>query len=811
MNLNYISLCSSRAVLKLLSIFFGLLVPVCLSAQETGSIKGFLVDYGDNQTVPFANVSIEESESGALVTGCTSDIAGAFIMPSVSAGTYVLRISYLGYQPFSQANVVVVPGEVTDLGTISLVPHLTEIEEVNVVAERPMIEQGVGKTTLNISDNMGAAGESALTLLEFLPSASTDEENNVLLRGSAATIMIDGVETDMANALEAIPISLIDKMEVITNPSAKYSSQNGAGIINIVLKKGKQKGANGKINAGIGTPNKYQGGGNIMLKWNKWTSITNANINRYTDDQDTWSKRITVSKMDTNFLNSIGNTHRIYKNATFRQGFKFQIDKKTSIRLDANFRTGKTDYNGKSESKKYTNDQSLKSHNENTTNGTSEYDYWNTTLNFKKEYSSTTNLGIVVKHENQNNQQPYLREIYHYDITSGDQKKNYSDQTRTNPEDIKSNRLQVDFEHGLNKNYKLETGMLVLQRNSKATNDLVKRKYLYIEEDDTYDVEIDSSQVYQFEIDEVMPSAYALLSMEKNNWFITGGLRYEYAYINSQSPDRDVQVSNDYHNVLPSLQVSKPINKKLTLGFSATMRTKMPKFKQLSPVAVYNGLYSKSVGNPNLRPEKISNIEFTVQRVFKKHTINSSLFYKNQKDMIARHQHIEVEDGNEITVRQYKNIGEVNQLGLELNINSRLPKSIKVKSNLLALGQQIHNTYKGDVVDVNDFYFSGRVTATQTFWKDFRWQLTTIYKSPIKNISGEYYEVFYMNAGLNKSLLKKKGMLSLRVDDVFNTLEKEGINNLSQDHIQHSYQKRISQKVLLSFSYRFNTIASKKK
>lgn len=794
---------------RIIVIFICLLLSLSLMAQSTGIITGKVAELENNEHIPFANISVLNSATEQVVKGGMSNENGTFQISQLPPGLYTLKVSYLGFEAFERDSIKIESGEITQIETIFLKKKLTELAEIRITAERPMIEQGLGKTTLNVNESMAGTGESALDLIQYIPSATTDEENNVILRGAPATVLIDGVETDMEKVLESLPVEAIDKMEIITNPSAKYSSQNGAGIINIVLKKNKLKGANGRANIALGTPENIRAGANLMLKVKKWSSYSNINLSRYSDQINSFSNRTTESETDTNFLHNDGNTDRTVNKVVARQGFKYQINRKSSIHISGAYNFNENSYNTFNESKKYNSDSSLRNHNQNRTGGTLNRHYWNVSTRYIKQFSSISELRVVAKYENQDNNHPYERTINFFDNATGEQKNNYTTQDRDYPELITSTRVQADFEHGINKHLKLDIGTLLLQRTSDASNDFLKKTYNFNETDSIYEIEIDSSQNYEFEINEWMPSVYALLTTEIGKWNMSGGVRYEYAHINAYSQTNDSLNFNVHHNILPTLQVSNRVNNKLTIGITASQRTKMPKYKQLNPFVSYHGLYFKSGGNPNLKPEKIWNFEFNAQTMFKKHTLSSSLYYRHFSDMISRHQHIIYEDGNEVLYRQFQNLGNVSQLGLEVNGNSRVTESIRIKFNANFMGQHIINSYKGEQVNIKDFAYNGKATINHSFFKDYQYQLTAVYNSPVQSVNGTKHEFYFFNFKVKKSILDKKGSINLLVTDVLNSMERRQLNTTSPNFTVDVYSKGITRKILLSFSYRFNTMKKK--
>ncbi|WP_282036269.1 TonB-dependent receptor domain-containing protein [Saccharicrinis aurantiacus] len=789
--------------MKYLKLLILLAMPLISRAQNESSITG-IVTNSKGETVPFANVALYTQEENALVGGVTTNIDGEFTIPNLASNTYSIMVSFLGYEPLTTNNIVV-NGNV-NLGALQLQDQLTELEEVEVKAQRPTIEQGLGKTTLNVGNDLSNANESALDLIQYVPSGSTDADGNVTLRGAPATILIDGVPTDLQNALETIPVDAIDKLEIINNPSAKYASQNGAGVINIVLKKDNLKGSNGRVTGMLGTPDRQQLSGNIMLQDNKLSSSTNVNYTHVYDEIDANSKRITISDTNPTFLNNTGTSEKNTSKITIRQKFKYQINKKSSARISGNYQKYDTDNNGYNRALNYKADSTLRSDNRNSTIANYEREYWSINARYNYDFSSNTSLIINAKHEGQNSLNQSDRTINFYEPDTGEEEKRYKTQDRFVPEYMNSTRLNIDFEHSFNKHLKIESGLFFVNKYANTDNQFLRTDYNWSEDDDDYIPDVDSSQFYIFETTERNATGYSVLSTQLGKWELAGGLRYEYITLEPYSPTNDSGAVNRNHNFLPSLQVRNVVSDNFDFGFSYSKRVKMPNYRQLNPMVVYNGLYNKSSGNPYLSPEQIHNIELSANLRIGNHRFMPSIFYKHHTDVITQYQELVEEDGEEILHRKFENIGDMEQTGFELNISNRFFEVWRLKTNFLSYYQGIDNFKDGEFERINDWVNNVKITSDITFLKTFKWQVTGTYESPRNTTVGQNYERMFVNTNIRKSFLDNQATLTFRVNDVFNTLDRGRENTSSPKFVSTSYTKGISRYMALAFSYRFNTM-----
>ncbi len=789
---------------KLLPVLFFFFITINCFAQNTGSVSGSVIDAETQEPISFANIAVMQSDSGNVITGSMSDENGYFELINIPPGGYTMAISFLGYDHYTQTGIVIQPNKNTDLGTINLKPTSTKIEEVAVLGQRPSIVQGLGKTTLNINDNVGEEGESALELLKYLPSTNADLESNVTVRGAPVTVLIDGVETDLANALETLPIGIIDQIEVITNPSAKYPSQSGGSIINIVLKKDKVSGANGKIYLGGGNPEKYHGGGNLMLRKKKWGSTTNLNISHNTNESvsDRWRQNL---QDDANYMQAKATGSSEANQTIIRQSLKYRISDSSFVRLNGTYRYTKYEYNNSNDTHWFDSSSSPLSHNKTLTDGFSKRHYWNAMLLYQNDFSEYNNLRVIAKHEGQDNHSPMHRTIHDYNVTNGLLYDDYQEQSRSLPERVNSNRLQLDHERRIGERSKYEGGFLIFHRHTSIDNDFLKYVNYYHEDTQSYETVVDSSNVYDFEVKEFIPAIYSIYTLELDKFSVSAGLRFEYIYLSPQSTTIDSTIVSTHHNLLPSLQLQYKLNEQTSFNLSVSQRTKMPNVKQLNPIVVYNGLYNKSSGNPYLKPEKITNLELSAQSDINHYTLNTSMFFKNYSDIISVKYSTVTEDGNDIIYRQYDNFGLMRQIGGEFNVNNNMSEKINIKLNLMAMNQHIENQNNGENIEVDDFIYSGKLTFEQTFLESFRWMFNASYHSPSESIGHEKQEIFYINLGLRKSFINKRLMISAQAYDIFDTRRYRN-KSYSSGFESTNNTKNITRRFVLSASFKFNSI-----
>ncbi len=288
--------------IKQLGIFLLLLLTNAAFALDAKwEITGTIIEETSGQSIPYATVALYQKSDSSVLTGTMSDDDGKFEITKIAAGDYYLIVSFMGYKDYTIYPIILNEDErITDIGVIKLKPNLEVLNEVIVTSKVKAIINSIDKQVLNVNSNLSATGGSAADALKLSPSIQIDSDNNVKLRGSSNFIvLINGKPTTLSpdDVLKQTPANSISKIEVITNPSVKYSAEGGAGVINIILKKNVTIGLNGIINAGVGSRSKYSADANINLNkekasysfgfdWRDYTKVAYNNYYRTLNNED---------------------------------------------------------------------------------------------------------------------------------------------------------------------------------------------------------------------------------------------------------------------------------------------------------------------------------------------------------------------------------------------------------------------------------------------------------------------------------------------------------------------------------------------
>ena len=355
-----------------------------------GKITGTVLDNTTGQPVEYANVAVYRLRDSTLVTGTISDPAGAFVLDDLMPGRYYVTINFIGYNKTRKQVQITPNSRINDLGEIKLEQAVTDIEGVEIVADKARIEYKIDRKVVNVSQDLVAAGGSAVDVMENTPSVKVDIEGNVTLRGSGQfTVLIDGKPTVLegSDALQQIPASTIENIEIITNPSAKYDPDGMAGIINVVLKKNKGGGLSGIVNATVGTGNKYSGDFLLNYKTNKFNTFIGAD---YNDQQFTGSlegtrktfRNDTVTMLENNMVRNYNRSGYVFKG-----GFDYYITELITLTLSGDVGTYKRGSNNSGLLREFTQPATREFYTKSKDNSVRSGDYYNLNMNYQHKFN----------------------------------------------------------------------------------------------------------------------------------------------------------------------------------------------------------------------------------------------------------------------------------------------------------------------------------------------------------------------------------------------------------------------------------------
>ncbi len=775
-----------------------------------GIVTGKVIDSLDKTGVEFANIAIYRMRDSSLVTGTLTDASGSFIVEKLMPGRYYMDVKYIGYQTRRVDGIAVSPrAPKVDIGSISILAAAENIDAVVVTGEKKMLLHNLDKKVFNVEKDIAVEGGTAVDVLQNIPSVEVDTDGNVSLRGSSnVNILIDG-RPSMLNSMEELPAQMIDRIEVITNPSAKYDPDGVTGIINIVLKKRKEPGYNGMVSLNAGTGNKYNTSVNMNWRQDKVNVFANYNFRHGQMDRYSLSERITsMDQIDSSFLNqnSTGQYNMLFHN--IRGGLDYFIDSKTTLSFTGNLNLRSFDMDNDMFSKSYTNFNSntLENTRKNTnSNDGLGHEY---SLNFKRTYDApgkewTADIFFSRnKYDNLSNinQQETLNSLQQTDIL----------ERATTDGWMNSFTAQTDYVTPFGNGGRVETGLKAQVRRTDAD---------YIYNVFTTNWEVDSTRSNHFVYSEEIYSAYGIYS----NTFANGKFSYQLGLrVEDQHSKSDQQTTNQVAdtnrlNLFPTAHIRWEPNSINSLQLSYSRRVNRPNAFLLNPFLNTSDKFNWTQGNPYLEPEFTSSIDLSHNLNFPKTKITTSVYYRDTRNGFSRR--MEVVDTVttqpvQPTLSKFINLSHYENLGAEAVITQNITKWWRINASY----SYYYSKLFGNVVSGANEGSSWNVKFASFFnlGKNIDLQLTGNYRAPsvtvggsgrgfymIGGAQGETKEMYWLDLGARISLFNRKGTITLRVSDIFNT-QKMKYSSWDNNFFSYNENWRDSRVVFIGFSYRIN-------
>lgn len=800
---------------SLLTLLFSVLV-IALNAQDKLKIKG-KVQAEKGAAVEYATISLESAENG-LVAEAVTDAKGEFLLEA-EEGIYLLIIEPLGFN-IQEKNIDLKTN--LDLGAITLVPEeVIGLATAVITAEKPIYKVELDKKVYDMSQDPMSQGSSLSDALQNVPSVQVDAEGNVSLRGSDnVKFLIDGKPSGMlgisnpAEALKNIPAEMVERIELITNPSSRYEASGSAGIINIILKKGKNNGLNGSVNLSGGIPTMLGINATVNYRVNKFNLFSSIG-SRYADREGEGSSRVT--KFDAGKIIDVTNTNRnndrLRRNYDFRIGGDYFLDDKNTFSLSGGVR-----------------------HNNGDNKSTVLYSYFdgnNTLLNEEqriqneKDLRDSYDIDFSYKHAfDTKGHELLFGTRYNYSKENEDALINEFAKNKVIHEgtlnDEKQNNIVVtgDYVKPIGEKGKFEAGF-----RGDFSNTVTNFSAFTVLNDGStipngdFTANIDNQQnVY---------SAYTQYGNAIGKLQYFAGLRVESSDMKIDDRKNNSVSKKTYTDLFPSATLNYTFNPKNELQASFSRRVRRPMGFQLIPFFSYSDNKNTMIGNPDLDPSYTNSFEVTYITTIGKLMVTPSVFYQKTTDMIRMFQKRNVNtseingvtSASEIFVTQPINEGSEERYGLDLTVTYRPFRWWNLMANVNLFGYDQSGSYAytdtyidktGNIVSEeriadfsgNGFSTRGRVSSNFKLPKDFNVQVASNFMGSVKTAEQKIASNVSMDLSLSKDLLNRNMTISFNIRDVFDSRKRE-ITNFREDYISQSSMRWMTRSFNLSIAYRF--------
>ncbi|MDI9880261.1 outer membrane beta-barrel protein [Flectobacillus longus] len=797
--------------------FYTLLILLTLSnfrTQAQGKITGQVTD-NKSKIVEFATITLLQAKDSSLVKGALADANGTFEFEKIKFGSYLIAISQLGYQKFYTPKFSLSSENSSiNLSNLTLVEESKELNEVVVTAKKPFIEQQIDKTVVNVENSVVSAGSTAIEILEKSPGVTVDKDGNISLKGKQnVMVMLDGKPTymsssDLANMLRNMQSTQLDKIEIMTNPPAKYDAAGNAGVINIRLKKNQNLGFNGSANLGLGygfyqSLPKESAGLNLNYRKEKLNIFGNFSGNdRHSFQlQEIDRKFFEGDKVISSFNQSADEKRRI-NSLAYKVGLDYFIDKKNTIGILFNGMNGNwnNDRNNQTAIKNALNQLDTTS----VTLGFMRNKWGNyaTNLNFKHVIDSTgkeITADLDYARYDADNSMKYrtskfdtqniLRETRNEDGLTGSRINIYS--------------LKVDLIYPINKTSKFEAGLKSSYVNSN--NDM---RFDFLVGDNNTPV-LDPTRTRDFVYKENINAAYINYSKEFKKLTMQLGLRMENTNGQGTLLGKDL-LDRHYTNFFPSVFFRQKLAKNHQLGYSFSRRIDRPSYEDLNPFLFFLDPYTYQRGNELLQPQYTNAVE--VSHTYKE-SITTTINYSRTEGIMT--QILEQNNALKTTNVTKINIGYVENLGISFSIPMPITKwwFSNTYFNLY------NNHYVGEIpkttiesngtsttiyqpFDARATSYSANMTHQFTLPRKYSVELSGWYLSPF--IEGQLAgnPMGAVSFGIQKKMMNDKASIKLNINDIFWTQHFNGTFLFNDINVQlrNKWESRV---VRINFSYRF--------
>lgn len=789
----------------ILVLFFTTLLSFAQAPQGPAvpkiKITGKVVEKISKQPLEYATITFLIPNNPKPVAGGITNPNGEFDI-EVKPGVYDIKIEFISFKisEIKQKNLQ----KSTSLGLISLDEDANQLNEVVIRSEKTTVEIKLDKKVYNVGSDLMVKGGTVSDVLDNIPSVSVDVEGNVSLRGNEnVRVLIDGRPSNainIAEALRLIPADAIEKVEVITNPSARYDAEGGGGLLNIILKKGKNQGLNGTFIASAGYPENYGLSGTINYKSKNFNLFTTQGINDRSNPGNaiTNTNYLNDNNDITNSVNESRENERLNKGYNGNFGVEWYLTESTVWTNTFNYRKSNGDNVDNVFQNNINGDGSFDYRrnriNEESSNSESVEFATNFTKKFKKDghkltidgsFSTSDELNDAIITDRATN-----TTLVKFDNTINNQTQN-------------RNLLQLDYVLPFGKGSQFEAGyrgdFTELLTDYRVENDgIINRNF-----------------TNTLEYKEKVNAVYTQYGVKINKFSALFGLRFEDSNIDINQLATNDFNTKKYNNFFPSAFFTYEISDKSSTSVSYSRRIQRPRGRMLNPFSNLSSNINIFVGNPDLDPAFTDALDFGYIKRWEKLTFNTSLYVNKTTDVFqfARRESGDFVNGIPVTISSPINLATEYRAGFEFTLNYSPYKWWKLNGNFNFFrnetqGNYVYTDFNNNEI-VQDFnntassWFT-RITSKITLPYKIDWQTNATYNGPQNNAQGRSLGVFAANLAFSKDVLKDKGTLSFNISDVFNSRKRLMETYLPQFANSYSEMQWRERQFTLSFTYRFN-------
>jgi len=736
-------------------IFTFLLVSPVLHAQDQSVVvSGKVIESGSQQPLEYATVKLLDSESGQLLSGATTGADGTFSL-TTSTENFTLEVGFIGFVSKTFSEFTIVSGRL-DLGTIGLSEDTEQLDEVVVRGEKSQTVFKLDKRVFNVGQDLSSTGASALEVLNNVPSVTVNIEGQISLRGSAGVqILINGkpsvLTSEGGNALGTLTSDMIESIEVITNPSAKYDAEGTSGIINIILKKEEKRGLNGSVTLNTGVPNNHSLGLSLNNRTEKFNLFSQLGVGHRTFPEQ--YETVNRDLVNNTTVNSVGTSD---KNETFFNlilGSDFHINELNVLTLSGNFayelesEFADTEFSFIDAS----NEMTSQWNRDEVTEATNPK--WQYELQYKKDFADDEDHDLLFSalgsffgkdQSSEFNNTPLFGES----VVSDQQ------QTRTDFQEGEYT-FKLDYTKPFNDQFTLETGAQYVITD--VTNDFEVSNW----EDSRWVT--DPALTNVFDYNQKVLGVYSTGAYEGDKFGVKLGLRVENTDLSTLLVTTDVANRMQFTNLFPTAHTSYKVLDNFSLQAGYSRRISRPNLWDLNPFFNIRNNFSIRTGNPELLPEYTDSYEVNGiwdQGIF---SVNGAVYYRYTTDVVENVATFE----NNVSISRPENIGTNRATGVEVNAKIDPADWVSLSGDFNYNYFQREGSFQELDFDFNADQWTSRLTTKFKLPADIDLEIMGNYRSGFQTVQRDISGFFFADLGVRKKLMKGKTIINLSVRDVF--------------------------------------------
>jgi len=783
------------------------LLSVQLLMSQNFTLSGKVIDQQTKTPLEYCTISILDSNTNQLVEGGITNTDGTFSI-EVTKGTYTVLIDYISFESKKIETLAIDSDK--DLGTVLMEINTQQLENVVVVREKTEVEIRLDKRIYNVGKDLTIRGGTVSDVLDNVPSVTVDIEGNVALRGDQnVRILINGKPSSLVGvsggeALRQLPAESIDKVEVITSPSARYEAEGSAGIINIILVKNKFGGFNGSLSSNIAYPKSFGVSGNLNYRTKKYNLFLNSGYNNGTSIGNSYYK--------SEFLKPEGNDELIENRVFDRNrvgwntnaGIEYFITEKSS--LTTSLFLSDRDNNNLATNQLFSTDfgletiETLRQEKEDEVSNTFEFN-----MNFNHNFNDDGHK-LSIDFQKENSEEIEDGDVFVNEIAPNPNKK--MGETVLTDETFDQILFQADYVNPFSESGQFEAGFRTVLKDRVILYELTNEV-----SSGNFEINTDLSNTLEYQ--ENIYAVYSQYGNKVGKFSYFFGLRFEQTDITINQKTGNQEVKNLYGDLFPTINLSYELtdSQSITLGFNR--RISRPRGRYINPFPSRSSATNLFQGNPNIQPSYSNGLDLGYLKRWDQISLNGSVYFTRQTDVFI----FILEDTGDKTMvgetlvpilRRYPiNLASQNRYGFELNSSASISKKWRVNGNINFFANDLKGSHNGKIYDKKSASWSGRLSNTLTLPKKIDWQTNVFYRGPREDAQNKSKGFASVSTAISKEVLKDDGTITFRISDVFNSQRRRS-NLLTENVKNYSEFQWREPSYTLNFTYRFNERKSRK-